>query len=313
MSEWWVRLMPLVRKRRRVGLPHGVAAHSEGVATTTEPPMPDDADTLDDTAFPAWLLQSGTHAGAPMAAAESQALAALEAVLRSARNAAELLPRAPAVIPKLMSMLRQDERSLAAISQRVASDVTLSAEVLRQAGSAAYRSARDADLPPPDLHQALALLGVDGLRAVIARVVLRPVFDAQTGRLAGRAAARAWRHAELEAHLAAQHARAHGVDPFDAYLGGLVHGSGWTVAWRTLDRLAEPLGLPASEGFVCRLLPLTDALFGKVVAAWQLTPSLTSLCRELRGGAPLHTRPLGAVLQHARRQALSQMLAGEAA
>ncbi len=313
MREWWASLA--LRKRRRVIAPEQ-GSGGLALADTTQPPPDDALPPPDDSAFFAWLLDSLPRPEAALHPAESQALAALEALRHHTRNAAELLPRAPAVIPQLMHMLRQDDQSLAVISQRVASDVMLSAEVLRQARSAAYRSAGhgsagDAASPPADLRQALALLGVDGLRAVIARVVLRPLFDGQSGRLAGQAAARAWRHAETEARLAAEAAQAQGIDSFDAYLGGLVHGSGWTVAWRTLDRLDPPLALPASAAFVQRLLPLTEALFGQVVADWRLTPALTTLCRAVRDGAPLAAQPLGAVLQQARREALARMLRDE--
>jgi hypothetical protein len=143
---------------------------------------------------------------------------------------------------------------------------------------------------------------------VIARVVLRPLFDGQAGRLSAAASARVWRHAEREAQHGAALAAGCGLDPFDGYLGGLVHSSGWTVALRALDRQPEPFALPPGEAFARRLVPLADALFGKVVADWRLTPALTALCRELQRGAPLDGLPLGAVLRQAQQAAVLDLI-----
>lgn len=308
MNEWWARLMPRRRKRRdSMRSTAAVAGDSGAVDESSLPPALQADPHGASGALLGWLLDTPVVPGAGFTASEAQALAALEVLLHR-HSAAELLPRAPAVVPQLLSMLRHDDRSLAALSQRVAADVMLSAEVIRQAHSAAHAHRHEPHGQAIDLRQALALLGVDGLKAVIARVVLRPLFDGQAGRLSAMASARTWRHAERQAQHAAALAAGGGLDPFDGYLGGLVHGTGWTVAFRALDRQPVPLALPLSEAFAQRLAPLADALFGKVVADWRLTPALTALCRELQRGAPLDGLPLGAVLRHARQAAMLDLL-----
>ena len=284
-----------------------VAGDAGGIAESSLPPAsPADPDDTPG-ALLGWLLDAPVTPDAGLAGGEAQALAALDALLHR-HSAAELLPRAPAVVPQLLSMLRHDDRSLAALSQRVAADVMLSAEVIRQAHSAAHAHRHAPQGQAIDLPQALALLGVDGLKAVIARVVLRPLFDGQAGRLSALASARMWRHAEREAQHGATLAAGCGLDPFDGYLGGLVHGTGFTVALRALDRQPAPLALPVGEAFARRLAPLADALFGKVVADWQLTPALTALCREAQRGKPLGGLPLGAVLWQAQQAAVRELV-----
>jgi hypothetical protein len=259
----------------------------------------------------AWLLHSAAPRAGGIDAAESRAVARLDALLGAAHTPTELLPRAPAVIPQLLSLLRQGDASLPAMSQRVMQDYRLTAEVLRQAGSAAYRAQGAA---AADVEQALALLGTDGLKAVIARVVLRPLFAGQAGRLSALATARVWAHAEREAHCAAALAAEQGLDRFDGYLGGLVHGTGWIVAFRELDRLEPPLALPFSRRFVELLLPRKDLLFGKVVGSWQLSPALNALCADASQSQLAQARsPLGAVLVQAQREAALQLLRGSVA
>ncbi len=310
MNEWWAKLMPRLRKHP-AGSPvvDAAAGTAAALADSSLPPAGDEPAETAPALF-AWLVDAGLVPDAALAGAEADALDGLQALVRHGPGAAELLPRAPAVIPQLLSMLRHDDRSLAVLSQRVAADVMLSAEVIRQAHSAAHAHRREPSGRAIELPQALALLGVDGLKAVIARVVLRPLFDGQAGRFAAAAPARVRRLAECQAQHAAALAAGQGLDPFDGYLGGLVHGTGWTVAFRALDRRPAPPAPPFSQAFAQRLVPLADALFGKVVADWRLTPALTTLCRELRGGAPLDGLPLGAVLQQARHAAALDLVDG---
>jgi len=300
MKHRWEQLWAAVVARRRAGratLPP-VAASGLSDAATDE-----SADTLG--ALLAWLLHTGAPHAAALDASELQSIERLDLLIGAAHAPTDLLPRAPAVIPQLLSLLRQGDASLPAMSQRVTKDPRLTAEVLRQAGSAAYR----AQGAVADVEQALALLGTDGLKALIARVVLRPLFDGHAGRLAGTSAARVWAYAEHEAQCAAATAAEQGLGRFDGYLAGWVHCTGWTMAFRALDRLAVPLALPFSRAFVQLLVQRKDALFGKVVAGWLLTPPITALCTEVcqRGLAQAQS-PLGAVLMRAQLRAATDLL-----
>src|SRR5438034_1054601 len=181
MTEWWNQLWAGLRARGGVAVPLPAAASSE------VPVAADDGELADpDTDLVAWLLDSEPLRSSGLDGAETRGLAWLDGLVDAARAPAELLPRAPAVVPQLLSLLRQGDASLGALSQRVAKDVMLTAEVLRQASSVAYRG----DHAVIDVEQALALLGTEGLRQVIARVVLRPLFDGHVGPLSARAAVR---------------------------------------------------------------------------------------------------------------------------
>ncbi|MEO6033119.1 MAG: HDOD domain-containing protein, partial [Burkholderiaceae bacterium] len=233
---------------------------------------------------------------------------------------ADLLPRAPSVVPQLLSLLRQENLSWHTMSQRIATDLVLSAEVLRQASNAAYASAHESSRPS-NLDQALARLGSDDLRAVIARVVLRPLFANDAG-LAAHSAVRAWEHAERQAQHGARIAASHGLDRLDAYLAALVHGGSWAMLLRAIDRiLAMQTALPSAPAgpafewpfglpFARQMLQRKDYLFGRVVAGWHLTPALTALGTEAAHAPLADTRsPLGPVLVQAEQRAAADAMA----
>jgi HD-like signal output (HDOD) protein len=276
-------------------------------------PTPDvdagfDTDTDTDTAaaFFAWLLDAEVAPALSLQPAEARLLVQLEAALGAEASRSELLPRAPAVIPRLMNGLRDERQSARALADHVAKDPHLVAEVIRLANSSAARAAE----PVGDLSEAIGRLGTQGLRRAIARVVLKPIFDARPDSLSGRAAPRLWLHAETQAALCTGLAGSIGFEPFDGYLAGLMHNVGWTALLRALDR-AEP-GLPMCVGpaFVAALAPLRAAVFARLVTSWRLSDALNALAAELHTGTALGAgaSPLGRALAAADREAAARVL-----
>jgi hypothetical protein len=276
-----------------------------GAATSAPAAAP--ADTVD---FLPWLLQAPPLVPGPASVAEQRALRALDQVLALPVLPDELLPRAAALIPQLLALLRQADLPVPALAQRVSKDVVLTAEVLRLASSPYYR----AQATVTDLQQAIALIGVEGLQTVIARVVLKPLFEAAPGPLSARAGARLWEHAEALAAHTAEQAAATGAQPFDGYLAGLLHGSGWTIALRALDRARLDLPVPCSDAFALAAADRAHRLFGRAAQRWAITPAFSAFGDDARQHALAASRnPLALALRAAQPAALVAVSAGESA
>ena len=270
--------------------------------------------------FIAWLLSSGeTASGSADAPADPLAdpavqrmFARLDEVIASAALRAHLLPRAPHVVPQLMKTLRDERYSSADVAQRISKDVVLTAEVIRVAANAERRGGDAAD-SEIDLARAVAVIGTQGLRRAIANVVLRPIFDARGDTLSARAAARIWQDADRKARLCAALAAQQALDPFDGYLAGLLHDTGWSALLRAIDgfpdappRIAQLTNAQAAAGLFRR----RDALFGALVEPWQLGPTLTQLAVEVgRDGLAAAQSTLAAALATAERLATLYALA----
>ena len=252
-----------------------------------------------------WLIGDVPEAMAPNVAAEARLLAHVDAIARSEQMRADLLPRAQSVIPELLHSLRDDTQSVRALSARVARDPNLVVEVIRLANTVGYRP----DSPVADLMQAVARLGTEGLRRAIARVLLKPIFDAQADPLLGRATHRLWQQSELKASLCLQQAASAGLDPFESYLAGLMHNVGWTALFRAIDRSPDGAPLVFSPNLIHALGPRRERLFGLFVASWELSDTLTSLAREVLhvGFAAAH-HPMAQLLLYADRVSAQQLL-----
>jgi len=243
------------------------------------------------------LLAVSEAEGAPLSAVEQRALGVLDATLELPALPPDLLPRTATVIPQLLALLRQTDLPVPALVQRVAKDVVLSAEVLRLASSPYYRAQGDVT----DLTQAIALIGERGLQTVIARVVLKPMYEPPPGTLAARVAPRLWEHAQALAAQCAATAGAAGESPFDGYLAGLLYDTGWTVLLRVLERETISVALPPTAAFGAAIEDRSHRLFGLAAQRWNITPGFSAFVAEAR------TRPL-ADCRHALAVALGHAM-----
>jgi hypothetical protein len=257
-----------------------------------------------------WLLNSAPLTELPLSGAEQAALAEIQRTLALKKLPDNLLPRASALVPQLIALLRQTELPLASITERVARDAALSAEVMRLASSPFYRAQGELS----DLQQAITLIGAAGLQTVIARVVLRPIFhDASTGPSAGTAQ-RIWEHSQATARHAAALALPVGQPSLDAYLAGLLHNSGWKVAFHVLERAGIAIDAAPSQAFAQALTEHAHGLFGQAAQSWEITPGFTAFASDARAnGLASSTHPLAPVLRAAQQHSMHETVGGLAA
>jgi HD-like signal output (HDOD) protein len=267
------------------------------VAVPAVEPVPS---TPADPAAPApstlsWLLDGPAPLPAPPGAHEKLLLQSLDQHLTASRLSADLLPRAAAVIPQLLALMRQEAPQRSAMVQQVLKDLLLTAEVLRVARSPFYGAQ-----PVDTIEAALDRIGTAGLHAAMARVLLKPVFQAQGGGLTARAAPRLWQHSEYKSMLCADLMAREGGDRFEGYLAGLLHDTGWLALLRVIDRAGLHPELPLSRALDLALDRRKDRLFGRLVAEWDLSPALTTLAQQMQA-APMAAvaLPLAAVLRTA--------------
>jgi HD-like signal output (HDOD) protein len=177
------------------------------------------------------------------------------------------------VIPALLQQLRQTDVSVQDMVVRIQRDTVLTTEVLRLARSPRYASAQSVQ----SLETAIAVIGTAGLQAAIAKVILKPLFSAHSGGLAAQAGERLWMHADHQAQHASTLTEAAGLDRFDGFLVGLLHGAGRTGVLRLLDMQHVAPEWPCSQAFDHAFQQASHQLFDRLLQEWAISPSLTAL------------------------------------
>jgi len=278
MTAWFSRLIPT----RRMPPPPRREPVS-AIATAVEAPPKLHADRLmggqssTDLAFFAWLLQRPVDSQAPLGAREQRTVQHLDCLAADPDAHAHLLPRAAAVVPQLLARLRAASSSLTDLEQLVSRDITLVAEVIGMANSTYYR--RGAAVV--ELAHAIQVLGIDGLRTTIARVVLKPLIDARGGELVARSARRLWMHTDRKAQLCAALARGDGADPLDAYVLALAHNAAWNVMLRTMDTVEGEARWRPGTAFASMLAVRRDHLLAVIATQWHLPESAARVAAEV--------------------------------
>lgn len=279
-------------------------------APPDDAPVPTHAASSDpahlEACFSSWLLGLAEYdkgpASEPANAAEQALLARLEQLL-AASEAASLVPRLPATLPRLMGMVRRDDVSPRELAEHLARDPVLLGEVIRIANSPRYRPAREI----ASLEEAVLLLGQDGLQQVVARAMLSPVFSARQGRFSGAASKRLWEQAERCAHACA-FLRQGRPDRFEAYLAGMVANTGMIAALRSLDQACQTSDAPRSLGFHAALADVASRLSARIASQWEFpdeaVDALQARSRPLMSGASSLARALQAADRSSKRHLL---------
>ena len=282
--------------------------HDGAVAAGSEVPRNDvfvpSADVPD---FLPWLLEGEPLHRSGMSSSEMHAVEAVKKMLTLPAIPQSLLPRATALIPQLIALMRESSLPQRAIAERVSKDAKLTAEVMRLANSPYYSSQEKVTT----LMQAVTLIGSQGLQTAIARVVLKPLLQSAASAELVNLEERLWEHSEVMAQHAAALAPSAGLAGIDGYIAGLLYNTGWKVAFRSLEQTGIALDQSLSEQFAGNMAELTHRLFGLATKGWDITPAFTTFTADAREfGLSRSAHPMTKVLQSAQAISMGEISTG---
>jgi HD-like signal output (HDOD) protein len=258
---------------------------------------------------------------APVFKAVSQVLERIEA-------RPEYIPRRPSLLPKLLATINDPQAAMAEISRIIAQDPALTGNLLRIANSPMYRMS---SLPVESIDRAVTLVGVQGIRSIIATALLQPVMSSGSGAYS-RFPELVWEHTLYSASAAEMYAvQVERAEPFISQLVGLLYGLSAIVVFRIVrDQFAAHPHLNPSPASIARMLESWVApTAGRIAASWELPERVQyalesqTLAAELQlenslGRALKFGRVTGAVVVLCRLGRLTQaeakaiLVAGEA-
>jgi HD-like signal output (HDOD) protein len=227
-----------------------------------------------------WLFGSSGDTALDTSAPENQVLDALATILKSQQSGAALVRRLPGLIPQLLQSLRSDNFSGAQLSRTISSDVVLVAAVIRLANTSYIGSG----ITITSVEHAVMLIGQEGLRHLITSVAFRPIIDMNSGHYTRALAPRIWDQSERCAVANRMLADEMGVDPFEAFLAGLVQYVGLIVTLRIMDQVDKEGTRLGSEMFCARLLRDVRQLSCSIGREWNFPASVVTAIGE-QGGA----------------------------
>jgi HD-like signal output (HDOD) protein len=198
---------------------------------------------------------------------------------------ARYLPRRPSLLPRLLSAMNTDASSMRELAVIIGGDPTLLGNLLRVANSVFYRTT---DKPVDNLERAVTMVGMDGIRSVIATALLHPVMTTGTGWFA-RFPENIWEHTQYAADAAEAHAvHIEHVDGFQARLLTLLHGLATNTVFRIVrDEVLVAAGEASKPAVVQLLQQWAAPTAQRIAATWELPPELQAVMATRWGQSPL--------------------------
>ena len=195
---------------------------------------------------------------------------AVQQVLEKIEARPEYIPRRPSLLPKLLATVNDADATMAEMSRIIAQDPALTGNLLRIANSPIYRTN---SLPIESIDRAVTLVGVQGIRSIIATALLQPLMAAGVGSFS-RFPELVWEHTLYSANTAESHAtQIENAEPFVSQLVGLLYGLSAIVVFRIVrDQFAAQPQLTPDPGSVARLLETWVApTAARIAASWELS------------------------------------------
>ncbi|HET7611117.1 MAG TPA: HDOD domain-containing protein [Rhodanobacteraceae bacterium] len=206
-------------------------------------------------------------------------------------------PRRPHLLPQLLRIVNDEDSSVREIAAIISRDPAMAGNLLRISNSVLYRVSPE---PVEDIQRAVAMIGTDGLRQMIAVALMQPVLSGGSGPFA-RLPAIIWEHTLLAAVATAEHARhVERKDAFTAQMLGLLHGLGSIVVVQVArDSYRQHPELAPDPAVVLRLLEQWAARTARRLSRdWALSASIAPALDDQRRDAPLRElTPLGRSLR----------------
>jgi len=179
----------------------------------------------------------------------------------------DALPRLSSHTTTILEKLNDPKSSVEEITRYIHEDPVIAAEVIKLSNSA-YFKLTSKELT--HLNEAIVILGFDNLKSMIANVLMKPVIQIKPiyFKMFGK---QLWVHSQDCAIACKKQALAQDVDPFAAYLIGLVHDLGKVVIFNLLlkaFREVNPDIAPRPHVFARIIAEHTAKLSHLVAQSW---------------------------------------------
>lgn len=198
------------------------------------------------------LGATGTPGTGNLGVPEKLVRQVVEQQLRNGELRRAAVPRLPTVIPLLLKQLRDPNASARDYIAIIRQDPVVAAAVLTFANSAYFNPYHK---QIDNFEQAVATLGINGLRMVLSTAVLQPIVRGRGDSLPQRV----WDQSFICAICCQQLAAQTQLDTFKAYLLGLIHNIGMV----TIYNQVQQQGAQHLQGAA----PSTDLLL-QLIAQW---------------------------------------------
>ncbi|MEE8059347.1 MAG: HDOD domain-containing protein [Pseudomonadales bacterium] len=215
----------------------------------------------------------------PLTVPHKLVLGAVEKSLANQDKRIKAVPRLPSIIPKLLQSLRNPKASAKDYVKIINKDPAMSTAVLKLANSVYFNPISKR---VTSIETAVVKLGIEGLRTVLSAAVMQPVIERQSYYYT-EFGHKLWTHALCCAVTCELIARQRGLEPFKAYLLGLVHDIGKITIFSQLSnqfQLNAKQDQPGYAAFAPLMQSTSEMLSYTIAKDWELPEEICSALEQ---------------------------------
>ena len=218
--------------------------------------------------------------------------------LSSIADRPNFAPRRPLLLPRLVQAMNNDDVSRRELARIISSDPGLAGSLFRLANSPFYRVSTT---PIESIDRAVALLGIEGMRSLVAAALMQPVFKVDGGGFP-KFGDTIWQHTLSSAVAAESHAiMLESSDPFAAQLLCLMMGMAMTVVFRVaIDEYQSRLVSPSPKVLIKLIDSQISPVARQVASSWQLSERIDAALADQSAPQGAKMTSLGRSLQFGR-------------
>ncbi len=209
----------------------------------------------------------------PLSVPQKLVIDILEKSLSQKSYRLKAVPRLPSIIPKLLQRLRDPKSALVDYVKIINKDPAMSTSVLKLANSVYFNPVAKR---VSSIETAVVKLGTEGLRSVMSAAVMQPVIQRKSYYYS-EFGHKLWTHSLHCAVACELIAKQRGIEPYKAYLLGLVHDIGKITIFNELSSQFEMNSSseqPGYAAFAPMMQSTSEELSHTVAIDWELPEEL---------------------------------------
>lgn len=217
----------------------------------------------------------------PLSVPQKLVLSVVEKSLENREKRIKAVPRLPSVIPKLLQSLRDPKSSANDYVKIINKDPALSTAVLKLANSVYFNPTSK---KVNSIETAVVKLGIEGLRSVLSTAVMQPVIQRKSYYYS-EFGHKLWNHSVCCAVACEIIAKKRGLEPYKAYLLGLVHDMGKITIFSELSsqfqqNRNQDNAQPGYAAFAPLMQSTSEQLSYTVAQDWSLPEEIGEALRQ---------------------------------
>lgn len=215
----------------------------------------------------------------PLTVPQKLVVSVVAKTLQDQEKRIQAVPRLPSVIPKLLQSLRDPKASGTDYVKIINKDPALSTAVLKLANSAYFNPV---EKRVTSIETAVVKLGIDGLRSVLSAAVMQPMIQRSSSYFS-QFGHKLWEHSLCCAVACELIAKQRNLEPYKAYILGLVHDMGKITIFSELSsqfKSNADSDQPGYAAFAPLMQSTSDALSHTIARDWSLPDELCDALQQ---------------------------------